>query len=50
MENQRQETEGAMDTVVSAMVVHDPRFKQTKSLITETKCSVAKAEMVVVQA
>jgi hypothetical protein len=43
MENQRQETEEAVDTVVSAMVVHDPRFKQAMSLITETKCSVAEA-------
>ena len=36
MENQRQETEEAVDTVVFAMVVHDPRFKQAMSLITET--------------
>ena len=50
MENQRQETEEAVDTVVSVMVVHDPLFIQAMSLITETKCSVTDAEMAVVQA
>ena len=47
MENQRQETEVAADTMSPAMVVHDALFRQEMSLISKTECSVEEAEMAV---
>ena len=50
MENQRQETEVAADTMSPAMVVHDALFRQAMSLISKTECSVKEAEMAVKKA
>ena len=45
MENQRQETEVAANTMSPAMVVHDALFRQAMSLISKTECSVKEAEI-----
>ena len=50
MENKRQETEVAADTMSPAMVVHEALFRQAMSLISKTKCSVKEAEMAVKKA
>ena len=47
MENQRQETEVAADTMLPAMIVHNSLFREAMSLISKTECSVKEAEMAV---